>query len=224
MNNSSSILDKLTRAFALGCVAALLMGAAWSGMKGENLLIQIVSNGDGVIINADTTGWPVAAWQLNGTTQAIIGVARNNSGGDCTTAGTLFGDLCIRTQGTDIIVTTDSGTTNVFQFFAGAVRNASLVPFRIGTNGTDISESNAVSGTIDFGSISNGACADNTATLTGAAVNSPVSCSWPAALEAGLAGTCWISATNTVKFRLCNVTGSPIDPASATFGARQFDP
>jgi hypothetical protein len=77
-----------------------------------------------------------------------------------------------------------------------------------------------VSGTIDFGSIAAGTCAANTQSLTGSATGDPVQCGWPSALETGLVGTCWVSATNTISYRLCNVTGSPIDPSNGTFSAR----
>lgn len=76
------------------------------------------------------------------------------------------------------------------------------------------------SGTLDFPSIAAQTCSDLTITATGAAANNPVAPSWPVALEAGLAGTMFVSAADTVKVRLCNVTILAVDPASQTFAGR----
>lgn len=73
------------------------------------------------------------------------------------------------------------------------------------------------SSTLDFGSIAAGATADLTFTLTGAAVGDAVSLGPPAGLEAGLVATAWVSATNTIKVRVANVTAGAIDPASGTW-------
>jgi hypothetical protein len=74
--------------------------------------------------------------------------------------------------------------------------------------------------TLDFPSITSGACsADLSFTLPGAAVNDAVTAGWPAALEAGLVGTMRVSAANTIAVRVCNLAGSAVDPASATFRA-----
>jgi hypothetical protein len=72
----------------------------------------------------------------------------------------------------------------------------------------------------DFASIPAWTCAaDQTFTVTGAAVTDSVVTGWPAAMEAGLLGSMRVSAANTVALRLCNLTGSAIDPAAATFRA-----
>jgi hypothetical protein len=74
--------------------------------------------------------------------------------------------------------------------------------------------------TIDFPTISQGACAaDQTFALLGAAAGDAVEPGWPAALETGLIGVMRVSATNTVAIRLCNLSGVTVDPASATFRA-----
>lgn len=90
----------------------------------------------------------------------------------------------------------------------------------LGIGGSAINKSVASSGAIDFANIVTLSCLANTQTLTGAAANDPVACSWPAALADGLVGTCWVSAADTVSYRLCNVTVGSIDPASGTFAAR----
>lgn len=78
---------------------------------------------------------------------------------------------------------------------------------------------NHTGGVIDFGSINDGACAEDTFTYTGVAAGDPLAPAWPAALETGLFGNMIATATNTVTVRLCNLSGAPVDPASATFGA-----
>lgn len=92
----------------------------------------------------------------------------------------------------------------------------------IGTaNTTAISYSGKSSGSLDFGSIVAGTCAELTQTLTGAGANDPLACGWPSALEANLAHSCRVSASDTITYRLCNVqTVTPIDPASGTYTAR----
>lgn len=73
------------------------------------------------------------------------------------------------------------------------------------------------SGTIDFPSIVDGGCNDQTFTATG--VTDVISPGWPSALPSGLIGDMWVSAVNTIKVRLCNFSGSAVDPASLTYKA-----
>jgi hypothetical protein len=73
---------------------------------------------------------------------------------------------------------------------------------------------------LDFPSIPAGTCAaDLTFALAGAVVSDSVAPGWPNALDPGLFGLMRISSANTVAVRLCNLTGSAIDPASATYRA-----
>lgn len=74
-------------------------------------------------------------------------------------------------------------------------------------------------GAIDFASIEAGAVGTATLTVPGAAVNDLVIPQWPATLTAGLVGTMFVSAANTVTVRLSNGTGSAIDLGALTFGA-----
>lgn len=76
------------------------------------------------------------------------------------------------------------------------------------------------SDTLNFGAIADLACADLTFTFTGASVGDQISAGFPSALETGLIGTMWVSATNTVKVRLCNSSGATVDPAAGTYSAR----
>ena len=71
---------------------------------------------------------------------------------------------------------------------------------------------------LNFGSISQSACAELTATVTGAAVGDRISPAWPPLLESGLVPTIWVSAIDTVKVRLCKITSGSVDPAAANYG------
>lgn len=73
--------------------------------------------------------------------------------------------------------------------------------------------------TLDFPSISAGAVAVLTITVTGAIAGDFVTLAPPAALAAGLMFAGFVSAANTVTVRLHNTTGGAIDPASAVWGA-----
>jgi hypothetical protein len=74
--------------------------------------------------------------------------------------------------------------------------------------------------TINFPSIANGLCAtEQTITLPGAAAGDSVAPGWPGGLESGLIGNMRVSSANTVSVRLCNLSGSVVDPASALFRA-----
>ena len=74
--------------------------------------------------------------------------------------------------------------------------------------------------TLDFPSIASGACAaELTIALTGAAAGDSIAPGWPAALASGLLGMMRASAANVVSVRLCNFSGSALDPASAVFRA-----
>ncbi|MEO8596168.1 MAG: hypothetical protein ABI759_22810 [Candidatus Solibacter sp.] len=74
-------------------------------------------------------------------------------------------------------------------------------------------------GLVDFGNIGAGACAELTLGLPGAMPGDSVAPGWPAALEPGLTGIMRISAANTAALRLCNLSGTAVDPAAATFRA-----
>jgi hypothetical protein len=77
------------------------------------------------------------------------------------------------------------------------------------------------SSTLNFGAIAAQSCSAQTIVATGAAVNNPVAAFWPVSLENGIVGMMYVSATDTVNVRLCNVTTTPITPAaSQTFGGR----
>ena len=76
-----------------------------------------------------------------------------------------------------------------------------------------------VAAALDFASIAPGACADSTFSMPGASAGDSVAPGWPAGLESGLIGMMRISASNTVAVRVCNLSGTTVDPAAATFRA-----
>jgi len=76
------------------------------------------------------------------------------------------------------------------------------------------------SAVLNFPIIPTGACAaDLTLTLNGANTGDAVAPGWPAGLSSGLFGVMLVSTTNTVTVRLCNLSGSSVQPASATYRA-----
>ena len=75
------------------------------------------------------------------------------------------------------------------------------------------------SATINFGVIYDTNCLASTITLSGASSGDNVAAGWPSGLEAGLTGSMFVSATDTVAVRVCNFSGAAVDPASATFKA-----
>lgn len=92
----------------------------------------------------------------------------------------------------------------------------------IDSDGTSWKETSYVlyaTATLDFPSIAAGSSQELTITVTGAAVGDTVALGAPAAIEAGLVWNGYVSATNTVKVRVSNITGSAVDPASATWKA-----
>jgi hypothetical protein len=90
--------------------------------------------------------------------------------------------------------------------------------FISGTGSATITKVLTATATLDFGSISAVSQADLTITVTGAAVGDEVMMSLPAAPAAGLVFNAFVSAANTVTIRASNITASPVDPASASYG------
>lgn len=78
--------------------------------------------------------------------------------------------------------------------------------------------------TLDVGSILAGTVSTFTITVPGcrAAFDQAVALAPPPGIESNLLWSGVVSSDNTVTVRLYNPTGSPIDPASGTWGARVF--
>ena len=72
---------------------------------------------------------------------------------------------------------------------------------------------------LDFAGIAAGACAETTFPLPGASAGDSVAPGWPAGLEGGLMGMMRISEGSVVAVRVCNLSGTTVDPAAATFRA-----
>lgn len=85
------------------------------------------------------------------------------------------------------------------------------------------SKARTATAALDFGSIAAGATAELTISVTGATTGAAVALGPPAALEAGLVATGYVSAAGTVTVRLHNTTGGAIDPAAATWRATVFN-
>ena len=96
-----------------------------------------------------------------------------------------------------------------------------VITFIINSTGGSIPTALTGSGTIDFPSINDGACADGTFTVTGAVAGDVIAPGWPSVVPAatGMYGTMSVSAADTVQARMCNLSGAPVDLASATFKA-----
>lgn len=85
-------------------------------------------------------------------------------------------------------------------------------------SGATVSKLLSASASLDFGSISAGAQADLTITVTGAAAGNEVIMALPAAPAAGIVFNAFVSAANTVTVRASNISGSPVNPSPATYG------
>jgi len=70
---------------------------------------------------------------------------------------------------------------------------------------------------IDFASIGDGSCLENTFTLTGLAAGDVLSIGLPSTISSGILATGIASATDTAKIRLCNLSGAAVDLASLTY-------
>lgn len=95
---------------------------------------------------------------------------------------------------------------------------ASYVGKRFGLFGTHIREAGAgMDVTVDPASISAGAVGETSVTVSGAVTTDLVVVRPPVGLDTGIVFSAFVSAADTVKLRLFNGTGSPIDIASATW-------
>lgn len=151
--------------------------------------------------------WNGSAWQLAGGLSGTVAIA--NGGTGQTTASAALNALLPSQSGNSGKVLKTDGTNATWQDDAtggGGGGGGIAGPFG--------------SASLNFGSIDDGATAELTFTLSGAAVGDRVAPSWPSSLDAGLVGMMFVSATNTVTVRLLNLSGAAINPASMTFGAQ----
>jgi hypothetical protein len=117
-------------------------------------------------------------------------------------------------------LTATGGDTNIALILGGKGTGG----VKIGSAGTGVLKFASGTVTIDFGSVSANNTGTQTATITGAATGDVVLLNIPSGLEAGLVlAGCYVSAADTITVRLANVTGSPIDPASASYRYIWYD-
>jgi hypothetical protein len=91
----------------------------------------------------------------------------------------------------------------------------------IGAAGAGGSSGAEASAALDFPNIAASSCApEQTFSLPGAAPGDEIAPGWPNGLEAGLIGMMRVPLADTIAVRLCNLSGSALNPANATFRAR----
>ncbi len=98
--------------------------------------------------------------------------------------------------------------------------NGSGVWEEVGGGGSGTLTGPAGSATLNFPSIPDGGVEELTFTVTGALVNDKVAPSWPSALDTGLSGSMFVSASNTITVRLINLSGDAVNPAALAYGAQ----
>jgi len=79
-----------------------------------------------------------------------------------------------------------------------------------------------VQSTLDFPSVAAGGVQELTVTVTGASVGDIVALGLPATVDSGIVYDARVTAANTVTVRATNITGSAIDPASASYRVMVF--
>jgi len=87
----------------------------------------------------------------------------------------------------------------------------------VGSTGLTLENVLGASAALNFASIAAAAQEDLTITVTGAAANDAVILGLPVAPTAGIVFNAFVSAADTVTVRATNITGSSVDPASATY-------
>ena len=93
---------------------------------------------------------------------------------------------------------------------------------KLGSSGTTISDSFAASTTIDFASATDACDVSSDITVTGAAANDVCVVGAPTTADEDSWFSCFVSAANTVKVKHC--AHGTVNPASATYTVRVFDP
>lgn len=73
---------------------------------------------------------------------------------------------------------------------------------------------------LTYTALKDGACADQTFTFTGITTSTQLQPGWPSALNSGLVGAMFASATDTVDVRMCNFSGASITTSSLTYTAK----
>lgn len=114
---------------------------------------------------------------------------------------------------------------------AEAQRAISLAPvvdlpskwnFEALTDGGELSAILSGTATLDFGSIAANLAADLTITVNGARANDPCLVAPPAAPDAEIVFTAFVSSNDTVTVRAANSSIGAVDPASAVYRVMVF--
>lgn len=125
--------------------------------------------------------------------------------------------LTLTSSGRFLIGTTSDDGVNLLQVNGTADVNALLV-----NNGQIMNRLLSATATLNFGSIAAAASETLTITVTGAQTGDSVALGLPSSPAAGIVFNAFVSATNTVSVRATNVTGTAVDPDSATYRATVF--
>lgn len=224
-----SNLLKHTAAFLIAMTVALAFQSV-TGINITGVTLTAYQGGSGDVVGPSSSVDSQVV-QFNGTTGKLI-KAFTGSGFHYFTSGvpvSLGGSGVVKlTSGTPSLVT---GTSTNCVFVDGTSGSCSGVgsTYTAGQGliltGTVFSVDPAAvttflstSASLDFGSMASGRCStDLTITLTGATVGDNVVPGWPATIDGGVLGMMWVSASDTIKVRVCNLTASSIDPVSQNY-------
>lgn len=152
----------------------------------------------GHVTRPNTITIPVRAGVLSTTLEANIGA---------TPAGTYY------------TVSNNCGTSLKRIWTIPASGPVGIAAIESGAPSTAISVGIALtaSASLNFPAILDGNTSDLTISVPGAAAGHNLAPGWPATLGAGLIGTMWVSAADTVTVRLLCMAGSTCDPPALTY-------
>lgn len=204
------------------------------GLYGGSVLFV---NGDGTVnttgklsstsSGAGTPGFATTNTAANSTPLVASHLAPNLTTGTSTQGAFMTLGAAESTRNCGIFMFNNAGAGSTSNSLSlGLYGSNSLYVYSTGVKvasaGTLIDLIVAATATLDFGSISAGASADLTITVTGAAVGDKVAPGLPSSPAAGIVFNYFVSAADTVTVRATNVTGSPVDPASASYSVEVF--
>lgn len=190
-----------------------------------NLNAPVDGNGINLLANGTIVGaWTVSSSQSVftsnvyrggpiGSTWPSSGNFRLLNGGDIT-----FGSNGLATTPKNL-AKSDSSDRVVIGDTAGVIATGGIQPAATGAMITWFQK--ATHASLDLASVASGACtAETTETISTAAFGDHCSVDAGTALEAGGFFACKVTASNTVKWQFCQLSGSPIDRASDTYTIR----
>lgn len=127
----------------------------------------------------------------------------------------------VEKPGSTSVITFTAGSGNQTYQVSGSPYPVTLPTINVGDGG-NITKILKVTESLDFGSIAAGAFGDITVTATGAAYGNLAIASPRTAIEAGLIHALTVAEANSVRIRLYNTTGAPIDPAAREWTVTVF--